>query len=320
MLMGDPTEVQGKASTHRPTVSVFVLTYDQEEYIEQTLLGILAQQVDFDIKIVIGDDASSDKTSQICCAYHKRFPKLIDYKRNEVNLGLMGNYMLTAKRLTGKYIAICDGDDYWIDNAKLQKQVDYLESHEDCAILGAYVNKLADGRIIEPKLPTGIERFTIEKMALENRVSAPTCVFRNFDRLNDLPAYFSKFPYGDWPTYLLLLDLNPGSYSAIMSEVTAVYRSDIGVSATMRKNLASFFRRNAQILEQLINDPGIARARNHLRKGLAFQKRAEMMAHQRSYNFILGFKSLFAAQSIDFQWNNFRLYLYSYKRLFKRLK
>lgn len=111
-----------------PKVSACIITYNQEDFIEECLESVLSQSFE-DMEIVIGDDCSTDKTSEICEYYQKKYPTLIKYRRRTENLGMMGNWIATIKDCQGKYIALCEGDDYWTDPLKLQKQVDFLEAN-----------------------------------------------------------------------------------------------------------------------------------------------------------------------------------------------
>ncbi len=122
-------------------VSVCVQTYQHEAYIGECIEGILKQKTDFPIEIIIGEDASSDGTREVCQSYAAQHPDLIRLflrKREDV-IHIAGrptgryNFMENLKAAKGKYIAICEGDDFWTDPEKLQKQVDYMESNPQCS-------------------------------------------------------------------------------------------------------------------------------------------------------------------------------------------
>lgn len=113
-----------------PTVSVCIFTYNHEEYIEQCIESVLMQKTQFQIEIVIGEDYSTDKTRNICKDYQSRFNEIILIDRGK-NVGMRENVYRTIMSAKGKYIAILDGDDYWIHPFKLQKQFDYLEAHPE---------------------------------------------------------------------------------------------------------------------------------------------------------------------------------------------
>jgi len=114
-------------------LSVFVVTYNQEQYIRQCLDSIVMQQTNFDYEVIIGDDCSTDSTPQICDEYAEKYPFIHVY-HHQKNLGLVKNWEFVLNRCTGEYVAMIEGDDYWTNPNKLQTQVAYLEAHTDCQI------------------------------------------------------------------------------------------------------------------------------------------------------------------------------------------
>jgi len=120
-----------------PVVSVYMITYNHESYIAQAIEGIMMQQTDFPIELVIGEDCSTDRTREICLEYQDKYPEIIRLLLPEKNIGIYKNSKSTFIECKGKYIAICEGDDYWTDPLKLQKQVYFLETRPDFALLSA---------------------------------------------------------------------------------------------------------------------------------------------------------------------------------------
>lgn len=114
-------------------LSVFVVTYNQEQYIRQCLDSIVMQQVDFDYEVIIGEDCSIDNTPQICDEYADKY-SFIHVFHHSKNLGLVKNWEFVLNKCIGEYVAMIEGDDYWTNPRKLQTQVDYLEAHKDCQI------------------------------------------------------------------------------------------------------------------------------------------------------------------------------------------
>jgi len=109
-------------------LSVFVVTYNQEKYIQECLDSILMQKTSFPFEVIVGDDDSSDSTRKICEKYANDYSN-VNLLPHEKNLGLVENWVRVLSNCKGEYIALCEGDDYWIDSYKLQKQVDFLEKN-----------------------------------------------------------------------------------------------------------------------------------------------------------------------------------------------
>lgn len=114
-----------------PLVSVCMITYNHEKYIREAIEGVLMQKTTFPIELIIGEDCSADNTRKICVEYQKKYPDIIHPMFSEKNLGMIKNFIETIQASKGKYIAFCEGDDYWTDPYKLQKQVDFLDANSD---------------------------------------------------------------------------------------------------------------------------------------------------------------------------------------------
>src|SRR6476646_879599 len=117
----------------QPLLVVRLLTYNHEKYIRQCLDGILIQKTDFPFIVIIGEDCSTDLTAEICREYESKYPSLFQLHCNKVNnisVNSLNNWELCIAS-DAKYIALLEGDDYWTDPYKLQKQVDFLEAHLD---------------------------------------------------------------------------------------------------------------------------------------------------------------------------------------------
>jgi glycosyltransferase involved in cell wall biosynthesis len=118
-----------------PLVSIMMVTYNHAPYITQAIEGVLKQKTNFPIELVIGEDCSTDGTREIVFGYQKKYPDIIRVIASDKNVGALENSERTAKTCRGKYIAFCEGDDYWHHPGKLQKQADYFESHPDCGLV-----------------------------------------------------------------------------------------------------------------------------------------------------------------------------------------
>lgn len=116
----------------KPTVSVVMTTYGHEDYITEAIEGVLMQECDFDIELIIANDCSPDNTNDIIKKIIKEHPKahLMKYFMHKKNIGMLPNFIWSLQQAKAKYIALCEGDDYWIDPYKLQKQVDFFKIND----------------------------------------------------------------------------------------------------------------------------------------------------------------------------------------------
>lgn len=120
------------------TVSICCITYNHEQYISQTLDGFLMQETNFNVEILVGEDCSTDNTKSIIEDYCNKYPSKIKLITYEKNIGSIRNHNNIMKLARGKYIAMCDGDDFWTHPLKLQKQVDFLEENPEYVICCHY--------------------------------------------------------------------------------------------------------------------------------------------------------------------------------------
>lgn len=170
-------------------VSVFCITYNHSQFIAKAIEGFLMQKCDFNIEIIIGDDCSKDGTTQIIDSYAVKYPK-IKHLVAEKNMGPTLNIIRVAQSARGKYVATCDGDDYWTDPFKLQKQVDFLESHPEYVVCAHYTREINanDTELtylnFNPKpLSYSFNDLMVNK---QNHTSAVTLLYRNLDEIRKL--------------------------------------------------------------------------------------------------------------------------------------
>jgi glycosyltransferase involved in cell wall biosynthesis len=211
-----------------PLVSVVVITYNHEAYIEQAIEGILAQQCDFPIELIIGEDKSTDRTLDICLDYQKKYPHLIRVVTWHENVGVSANFLRVWGRARGKYVAICEGDDYWIDPRKLTKQVALMEQFPETSLCGARTRVLNE---IPGKTPTnavmGPQKSGVE-YSLRDVWTTYLCHSSTFMLRK------SKLKFNENIRSLVYLDLYLQSLSAIhgslrcLPDVVSVYRQHLG--------------------------------------------------------------------------------------------
>jgi glycosyltransferase involved in cell wall biosynthesis len=210
-----------------------MITYNHAEYIRDAIEGVLKQVTDFPIELIIGEDRSTDNTREICQQFAVRFPEKIILLPAEQNLGMMQNFLRTFRACSGSYMAFLEGDDYWTDSQKLQKQVDFLKLNPAYSLCFHNVLKRTIGRDIVSESPyiLKLEKDNFNTEDLLRQYFTPTCSFvcvRYPDF--DLPDWFQYCKSGDIP-FLLLLSLK-GSIRYI-DEIMGVYRiHDKGVSSS----------------------------------------------------------------------------------------
>ena len=294
-------------------VSVFLLTYNQEAFIVQTLDSILSQKTNFKYQLVIGEDCSADNTRAICEAYASNFPEKIKLlPALEKNIGLIANYVRTIKECDGKYIAICDGDDYWIDALKLQKQVDFLEINPGFSIVYTRVRKLfPNGEFKESTIVPKKTTSDFDDLIFDNFIPSVSVLFKNIqDHQNQLPNWILKFPYGDWPTYLWTI--KNGGKIHFINQVTAVYRMQIGVSTQVRKSVSNALLLNLGILKCIFNDPVFSHKKNIVLKAIKKHEVSLMTSYNREKQYLKGFKQyIYNLKQVPKNFKLTKLYLYS---------
>ena len=214
-------------------VSVVMNTYMHETFIAEAIKGVLMQQCDYDVEVIIADDCSPDNTKVVVDSFmnHSNF-KWIKYIRHDSNKGMMSNFIWALKQASGKYIALCEGDDYWTDPFKLQKQVDFLEGNESCVMCFHDVRILQTSGIIEDdfitNVPKGVKLNQKALVVNSNFIHTPSVMFRN-GFLLDMPRGFQFSPVGDYLLYLWLTNFGDIGY---LSEFMGVYRYGVGVHST----------------------------------------------------------------------------------------
>lgn len=205
-------------------VSVLMPTYNHEVFIAEAIDSFLAQQVCFDIELLIGDDCSSDTTSLIARTYAENYPDKIHFFQYAENKGLMLNYKYLLGQAKGKYIAILESDDVWIDHFKLQKQVDKIEHTNNCGLVFSNwvtidysSNKIAYSKTLGKSV-------NYSNLLRENMVAAVTALFsrKMFDLYCNIDEYISLgFKTFDYPVWL---SISAHANVVYLDDYTAGYR------------------------------------------------------------------------------------------------
>jgi glycosyltransferase involved in cell wall biosynthesis len=211
-------------------VSVVILTYNQKNFIGQAIESALAQQTDFDCEILVGDDCSTDGAREVIAAYAAQYPDQVKAVLHAKNLGQNGlfNTIETLKLAQGQYIAPMDGDDYWTDPLKLQKQVNYMETHLDFSAcfhnaLITYEDGLDSHELNAPDQKRVV---TVEDLVGEDEIwfmATSAVMFKN--GLMHYPDWFLRSSSGDIPRYVILAKQGSIGY---LPDTMSVYRKNRG--------------------------------------------------------------------------------------------
>jgi glycosyltransferase involved in cell wall biosynthesis len=206
-----------------------MLTYNHAAFVQQAIESVLAQQTNFPVRLVIGDDGSTDETRSLIADYAQRYPAQFKLLFHERNVGIIPNFVQVLESCEAPYIAILDGDDYWTDSHKLQQQVDFLQAHSKFSV------SAHDAEMIWQDGSTPPTLFSATKLALQqgrhdfshadvvrNGWFLPTAslVFRRA-LIQQLPPWFRTVFSGDYSLVLLLSEGGRVHYSP---RVMACYR------------------------------------------------------------------------------------------------
>ena len=278
---------------NRPKVSVCVQTYNHAPYIAQALDSVLMQETDFDFEIIVGEDESNDGTREICIEYAEQYPdriRLFLRSREDViyiNGRATGryNFVENFRAARGDYIALLDGDDYWTDPRKLQKQADLLDAHPEYALCFhavALVDEVSgkEKKVLYP--PGRRPVYRLADILKHNFIPALSVMFRNRE-MDALPDWFWDVPVGDLPLHVLNALHGDIGY---IDEVMGVYRKHgggfmQGLRSTERPvsdhrvQILTIFRENlAGQVDETVLDEALSEA--YLQLGLGYDQAGDL--------------------------------------------
>jgi glycosyltransferase involved in cell wall biosynthesis len=236
-------------------VSINCVTFNHKAYIRQALDSFLMQKTDFEYEILVHDDASTDGTGDILREYESKYPdkvKPLIQTENQYSQGIDNiSGAFNFPRARGKYIFMCDGDDYWTSPDKMQKQVDYMEAHPDCtlcihsakielvgrALTEKQMRPYRGNRVITPEeivdKPSG---YAMSSMAFPSRL------------VKELPDYYVDCPVGDTPLQMMAAAKGYGYY---MDETMSAYRVGVAGSWTMDGKSGNYARKQKIYWERM---------------------------------------------------------------------
>ena len=226
-------------------VSICCITYNHESYIEDALNGFIHQKTNFKYEIVISNDCSTDKTQQVIDKFKEKYPDLIRDISPSENLGSINNFYYALNSCNGKYIAYCEGDDYWIDENKLQMQVAFLEKNPDYGMCYTCAKEFFQDKKKFSKKNFGSYVASFEDLLVNgNRIPTLTVCARKeliMQYVDEIKPREKNWLMGDYPMWLYL------SYKSkihFFNKQTAVYRV-LSESASHSKDVSksvSFFK------------------------------------------------------------------------------
>lgn len=209
----------------RPKVSVCMIAFNHEKYIAQAIKCVLDQKTDFPNELVIANDASTDGTHKIIEGLAKGQEGFnVKYYNHPNNLGIINNFIFALKKCKGDYIALCEGDDYWIDPLKLQKQVDFMEANPNFSGIATQSQVIYEGSSKNSHLfrDSKLDVLRVSDVLGTRLFHTATFLFRAQCFKNDFPP---KILSGDRALFMLVACFGPIKF---FSEVTAVYRKNEG--------------------------------------------------------------------------------------------
>lgn len=224
-------------SEPRPKVSVVMISYNHEKYIEQAVRSVLMQETDFEYEIIIGEDCSTDRTREILVKLQQENPEKMRLILHHRNMGMIPNFVSVLGSARGQYIALLEGDDYWTSPHKLQRQVDYMEAHLECAVCFHGVSILDQLTENGNTLPT---KEGIWSTAIDHKIPAHQFDLANLDFVphtcsallrsigEQLPeVYFRLRAAGDYPLFTVWLH-KYGGFLGFLPDCMGVYRRHSG--------------------------------------------------------------------------------------------
>lgn len=234
-------------------VSILCTAYNHEKYIRQCLDGFVMQKTNFKFEVIVHDDASTDNTANIIREYEEKYPEIIKsicQKENQYSKRVSITKNFTLPKASGKYIAICEGDDFWTDKYKLQKQVDTLENNPNCKCCVCTVRDAnEDGSMMNTTHPSEVfdsgilhtEDF-LKLACKEYAFQTSSYLFLRsayIEYIEHTPKYKKVSPVGDWPILLYFSEI--GDIYYIKDEMSCYRRNAIGsyttsmISSTINK-------------------------------------------------------------------------------------
>lgn len=217
-------------------VSICCIAYNHEKYIGKALDSFLMQKTTFDYEIIVHDDASTDGTASIIKQYEKRYPNKIRgiyQKENQYSKGNKRILLFAHEIANGKYIALCEGDDFWTDENKLQRQVEFMEANKDCGGCfhsGSIIDAKKNYIVGECKTKKYSQKITVEDiLGCKGLAIVSSSIMYRKSILNTIPNFFLISPVGDFPLQIIIAS---NKYAYYMEDNMSAYQINVKNSWT----------------------------------------------------------------------------------------
>ena len=223
-------------------VSVCVTTYNHAPYLADALDAILAQRCDFGVEIILGEDCSSDNTLEICKQYLEQYPEKITLIASTENVGWRENYRRCVEAAQGKYIAFCDGDDYWCDEGRLAEQVALMEQNERAGLCYTLAERRDEKGVLIGHFPVGEGHTALDALLHDWCVENCTTLARrdlvldyyNTEKPENRPEWLTE----DLPMWLFVAAHSEVVYTNRVTAVHRVFADSVSHSTSLAKRLA----------------------------------------------------------------------------------
>lgn len=243
----NPAAGSGREDSNQVVVSVIMITYNQEDTIDEAVRGVLSQKTEFGYELIIADDASTDSTPEHVSKWAAMYPDRVVAIRRRGNLGLQRNFLDALSRVRGRYIAICEGDDWWCSSRKLARQVSHMESNPNCAVcFHRVVNYYEDDGTMSLSGGGIAPRLTLADLARANVITNLSVMYRRSAFPGTIPDWVSELRLFDYALHMLFASSGEIHY---LSQPMAVYRqrgagiwSGGGKEAQLRMAMATRMR------------------------------------------------------------------------------
>ncbi len=230
-------------------ISICCITYNHEKFIEKCIEGFLEQECNFRVEIIIYDDASTDQTSKIVKQFAEKYPSIIQpifSEKNQFSLGVNPYYAYVFPKARGKYIAICDGDDFWSDKRKLSIQYEELDRDPNLVITYGRTRAIKADKVIE-NFKSGAEKnLTSEDLMLGVGINTLTTCFRNVFKDKKPPKFLRNSPIGDITVWGILGYYGYGKFLPNLKKTNYRIHED-GILSLVNKEKANLMTALAQL-------------------------------------------------------------------------